>query len=143
MAKTQLNHWTKRVESNQSLRTQITVPDRCRPFMADPQWVTTVCGLACILRLASPKNQVSLTIKECSARYNGAPPRARGGEGALAVTAKLRDNFSFSPLSTRPSRQKRTKRCDKKEEKWTNTHRKLRKKVVRTSTCDCRKLEKD
>jgi len=39
-----------------------------------PAWVNTaynVCGLACILGLTSPNNQVSLTTKERIARYNG------------------------------------------------------------------------
>ena len=56
-------------------------------FMADPQWVTTihnVGGLACILGLRGPNNQVSLTTEERGARFKGASPRARGGKGALA-----------------------------------------------------------
>jgi len=46
------------------------------PCHGRPRWVKTVhdvCGLACILGLTGPNNQVSLT-KERSTRWNGDPP---------------------------------------------------------------------
>jgi len=56
---------------NQSLKNHKTVPDRCWIRCEDdPQCVKTVqnaCGLACILGLTSPKDQVSLTTKKRSA----------------------------------------------------------------------------
>ena len=71
-----------------SLRTQETVPGRCRPIMTDPQLVKivqNVCRLACILGLKGPNNQVSLNIKEHSAQYNGAHTRVgKAPHGAVS-----------------------------------------------------------
>jgi len=80
------------------------------------QWdcnrVYNVWGLAFILGLTSPNNQVALPTKERSAHCYGAPPCTRGGEGVKAavrhkVRKKHREIFDFLfRLAAVASRQK-------------------------------------
>ena len=84
VATTDLKHWTKQVVSTDSSpRTQETVPDRDQTVAnLDTKWIKTfhnVCGLACILGLTSPHNQVSLTTKEHSAQGMVPPQSGRKG----------------------------------------------------------------
>jgi len=95
-------------------------------FYGQSEWVKTAhndCGLTCILGLVSgPNNQVSLalTTQELSAKWNGAPPQARGGEEAIAPSCRtphghdqtLREFFKFSMFVLTPPQVEQTPNCN-------------------------------